>query len=48
MDKLASHGYHVRSGHLGFVVGTKKDSELSYGKLQLWQQRPLLNPGAPL
>lgn len=48
IDKLASYGYDVRSGSLGAVVGTKKDFEMSYGKLQLRQQRPLFNPVAPL
>lgn len=44
MDKLASRGYDVRSGSLGVLVGTKKDFEMSYKKLQ----RPLFNPVAPL
>lgn len=48
IDKLASYGYDVRSGSLGVIVGTKKDFEMSYGKLQLRRQRPLFNPVAPL
>lgn len=48
IDKLASYGYDVRSGSLSVIVGTKKDFEMSYGKLQLRQQRPLFNPVAPL
>lgn len=48
IQKLASYGYDVRSGSLDVIVGTKKDFEMSYGKLQLRQQRPLFNPVAPL
>ncbi|KAL3048261.1 hypothetical protein OYC64_006938 [Pagothenia borchgrevinki] len=48
IQKLASYGYDVRSGSLDVVVGTKNDFEMSYGKLQLRQQRPLFNPVAPL
>nr|XP_046235635.1 transcription termination factor 2, mitochondrial-like isoform X2 [Scatophagus argus] len=48
IQKLASYGYHVQSGSLDVIVGTKKDFEMSYGKLQLRQQRPLFNPVAPL
>lgn len=48
VQKLASYGYDVRSGSLDVIVGTKKDFEMSYGKLQLRQQRPLFNPVAPL
>lgn len=48
IDKLASHGYDVRSGSLAVIVGTKKDFEASYGKLRLRQPRPLFNPVAPL
>ncbi|XP_033470196.1 transcription termination factor 2, mitochondrial-like [Epinephelus lanceolatus] len=47
-QKLASYGYNVRSGSLDVIVGTKKDFEMTYGKLQLRQQRPLFNPVAPL
>ncbi|KAM9845648.1 transcription termination factor 2, mitochondrial-like [Aulostomus maculatus] len=48
IQKLASHGYDVRCGSLDVIVGTKKDFEMSYSKLQLRQQRPLFNPVAPL
>lgn len=48
IHKLASYGYDVRSGSLGVIAGTKKDFEMSYGKLRLRQQRPLFNPVAPL
>ncbi|XP_029969733.1 transcription termination factor 2, mitochondrial-like [Salarias fasciatus] len=48
IHKLASHGYDVRSGSLDVIVGTKKDFETSYSKLQLRRQRPLFNPVAPL
>ncbi|KAL7370596.1 hypothetical protein ABVT39_005110 [Epinephelus coioides] len=47
-QKLASYGYDVRSGSLDVIVGTKKDFEMTYGRLQLRQQRPLFNPVAPL
>ncbi|KAA8580320.1 hypothetical protein FQN60_005855 [Etheostoma spectabile] len=47
-QKLASYGYDVRSGSLDVIVETKKDFEMSYGKLPLRQQRPLFNPVAPL
>ncbi|XP_042367583.1 transcription termination factor 2, mitochondrial-like [Plectropomus leopardus] len=48
IQKLASYGYDVRSGSLDVIVGTKKDFETTYGRLQLRQQRPLFNPVAPL
>uniref|UniRef100_A0A3Q2NU87 Transcription termination factor 2, mitochondrial-like n=1 Tax=Fundulus heteroclitus TaxID=8078 RepID=A0A3Q2NU87_FUNHE len=48
IQKLASYGYDVRSGSLDVIVGTKKDFETSYAKLNLRQQRPLFNPVAPL
>lgn len=48
VQKLASYGYDVRSGSLDVIAGTKKDFEMSYGKLRLRQQRPLFNPVAPL
>ncbi|XP_030639709.1 transcription termination factor 2, mitochondrial-like [Chanos chanos] len=48
IQKLASYGYDVRTGSLDVIVGTKKDFEMSYGKLQLRQERPLYNPVAPL
>ncbi|XP_005800067.3 transcription termination factor 2, mitochondrial-like [Xiphophorus maculatus] len=48
IQKLASYGYDVHSGSLDVIVGTKKDFEMSYAKLNLRQQRPLFNPVAPL
>ncbi|XP_056133953.1 transcription termination factor 2, mitochondrial-like [Lampris incognitus] len=48
VQKLASYGYDVRCGSLDVITGTKKDFELSYGKLNLRQLRPLFNPVAPL
>ncbi|KAF6736652.1 Transcription termination factor 2, mitochondrial [Oryzias melastigma] len=48
IQKLASYGYDVRSGSLDLIVGTKKDFEMTYTKLNLRQQRPLFNPVAPL
>lgn len=48
IHKLGSYGYDVRCGSLDVIVGTKKDFEMSYGRLQLRQQRPLFNPVAPL
>lgn len=48
IHKLASYGYDVRSGSLDVIVGTKKDFEMSYSRLQLRPRRPLFNPVAPL
>ncbi|XP_073707025.1 transcription termination factor 2, mitochondrial isoform X1 [Garra rufa] len=48
IQKLRSFGYDVRSGSLEVLNGTKKDFEMSYGKLRLRQERPLFNPVAPL
>ncbi|KAG7454767.1 hypothetical protein MATL_G00263170 [Megalops atlanticus] len=48
MQKLRSYGYDVRTGSLEALNGTKKDFEMSYGRLQLRQERPLFNPVAPL
>lgn len=48
IQKLRSHGYDVRTGSLEVLNGTKKDFEVSYGKLQLRRERPLFNPVAPL
>lgn len=48
VHKLASYGYDMRAGSLDVIVGTKKDFEMSYGKLRLRRQRPLFNPVAPL
>lgn len=48
IHKLAAYGYDVRSGSLDVIVGTKKDFEMSYSRLQLRPRRPLFNPVAPL
>ncbi|XP_056334962.1 transcription termination factor 2, mitochondrial [Danio aesculapii] len=46
--KLRSYGYDVHSGSLDVLNGTKKDFEMSYGKLRLRRERPIFNPVAPL
>ncbi|GLD60734.1 transcription termination factor 2, mitochondrial [Lates japonicus] len=48
IQRLKMHGYDVRTGSLEVLSGTKKDFEMSYGKLQLRRERPLFNPVAPL
>ncbi|XP_029379441.1 transcription termination factor 2, mitochondrial [Echeneis naucrates] len=48
IQRLKAHGYDVRTGSLEVLNGTKKDFEMSYGKLQLRRERPLFNPVAPL
>ncbi|KAM7396436.1 hypothetical protein PAMP_019473 [Pampus punctatissimus] len=48
LHRLRAHGYNVRTGSLEVLNGTKKDFEMSYGKLQLRRERPLFNPVAPL
>ncbi|XP_030646754.1 transcription termination factor 2, mitochondrial [Chanos chanos] len=48
IQKLRSYGYDIRTGSLEVLNGTKKDFEMSYGKLQLRRERPLFNPVAPL
>ncbi|XP_054633707.1 transcription termination factor 2, mitochondrial [Dunckerocampus dactyliophorus] len=48
IQRLKSHGYDVRTASLDVLNGTKKDFEMSYGKLQLRRERPLFNPVAPL
>ncbi|XP_036376282.1 transcription termination factor 2, mitochondrial [Megalops cyprinoides] len=48
IQKLRSYGYDVRTGSLEALNGTKKDFEMSHGRLQLRQERPLFNPVAPL
>lgn len=48
IQRLKSHGYDVRTGSLEVLNGTKKDFEMSYGKLQLRRERPIFNPVAPL
>lgn len=48
IQRLKSHGYDARTGSLEVLNGTKKDFEMSYGKLQLRRERPIFNPVAPL
>lgn len=48
IQKLRAGGYNVRTGSLEVLNGTKKDFEMSYGKLKVRAQRPLFNPVAPL
>lgn len=48
IQRLKMHGYDIRTGSLDVLNGTKKDFEISYGKLQLRRERPLFNPVAPL
>ncbi|XP_017274415.1 transcription termination factor 2, mitochondrial [Kryptolebias marmoratus] len=48
IQRLKAHGYDVRTGSLDVLNGTKKDFEMSFGKLQLQRERPLFNPVAPL
>ncbi|KAM3870278.1 transcription termination factor 2, mitochondrial [Diretmus argenteus] len=48
IQRLRAHGYDIRTGSLEVLNGTKKDFEMSYGKLQLQRERPLFNPVAPL
>ncbi|KAM9853944.1 transcription termination factor 2, mitochondrial [Aulostomus maculatus] len=48
IQRLRGAGYDVRTGSLDVVNGTKKDFEMSCGKLQLRRERPLFNPVAPL
>ncbi|KAI4825065.1 hypothetical protein KUCAC02_020764 [Chaenocephalus aceratus] len=48
IQRLRVHGYDVRTGSLEVLNGTKKDFEMSYGKLHLRSERPIFNPVAPL
>lgn len=48
IQKLRSFDYDVRSGSLEVLDGTKKEFEMSYGKLHLRRERPFFNPVAPL
>lgn len=48
IQRLRAHRYDVTAGSLEVLNGTKKDFEMSYGKLQLRRERPLFNPVAPL
>nr|XP_020498375.1 transcription termination factor 2, mitochondrial-like isoform X1 [Labrus bergylta] len=48
LQRLRSYGYDVRTGSLQVLNGTKKDFEVSCGRLQIRRERPLFNPVAPL
>ncbi|KAM9754439.1 transcription termination factor 2, mitochondrial [Menidia menidia] len=48
IQRLKARGYDVRTGSLDVLNGTKKDFEVSFGRLQLRRERPLFNPVAPL
>uniref|UniRef100_A0A1A8ID99 mTERF domain containing 3 n=2 Tax=Nothobranchius kuhntae TaxID=321403 RepID=A0A1A8ID99_NOTKU len=48
IQRLTARGYDVRTGSLDVLNATKKDFEMSFGKLQLRRERPLFNPVAPL
>ncbi|XP_072241274.1 transcription termination factor 2, mitochondrial [Leuresthes tenuis] len=48
IQRLRARGYDIRTGSLDVLNGTKKDFEMSFGKLQLRRERPLFNPVAPL
>ncbi|NXA47686.1 MTEF2 factor, partial [Nothocercus julius] len=48
IKKLSALGYNVRSGTLETLNGTKKDFEVSYGKIQSKKERPMFNPVAPI
>ncbi|NXD10034.1 MTEF2 factor, partial [Nothocercus nigrocapillus] len=48
IKKLSALGYNVRSGTLQTLNGTKKDFEVSYGKIQSKKERPMFNPVAPI
>ncbi|KAG7333329.1 hypothetical protein KOW79_003464 [Hemibagrus wyckioides] len=48
IQKLQSYGHDIRTGSLELLNGTKKDFEMSCGKLLLRRERPLFNPVAPL
>nr|XP_020659304.1 transcription termination factor 2, mitochondrial [Pogona vitticeps]XP_020659305.1 transcription termination factor 2, mitochondrial [Pogona vitticeps]XP_020659306.1 transcription termination factor 2, mitochondrial [Pogona vitticeps]XP_020659307.1 transcription termination factor 2, mitochondrial [Pogona vitticeps]XP_020659308.1 transcription termination factor 2, mitochondrial [Pogona vitticeps] len=48
IKKLDSIGFHLKSGTLEYLSGTKKEFEATYGKVQEKKERPLFNPVAPL
>lgn len=48
IQRLKLRGYDAKTGSLDILSGTKKDFEMSFGKLQLIRERPLFNPVAPL
>ncbi|XP_014125467.1 transcription termination factor 2, mitochondrial isoform X2 [Zonotrichia albicollis] len=48
IKKLSALGYDIKSGNLESLNGTKKDFEVTYGKIQSKKERPIFNPVAPL
>lgn len=48
IKKIASLGYNIKYMHLEQLIGTKKDFEVSFNKIQPKTPRPLFNPVAPL
>ncbi|XP_054024089.1 transcription termination factor 2, mitochondrial [Dryobates pubescens] len=48
IKKLSALGYDVKSGNLESLNGTKKEFEVSYGKIQSKEERPIFNPVAPI
>uniref|UniRef100_A0AAQ4R7A5 Mitochondrial transcription termination factor 2 n=1 Tax=Gasterosteus aculeatus aculeatus TaxID=481459 RepID=A0AAQ4R7A5_GASAC len=48
IQRLRVYGYDIRTGSLEVLNGTKKEFEMSYGKLMLRRERPIFNPVAPL
>ncbi|NXB69526.1 MTEF2 factor, partial [Donacobius atricapilla] len=48
IKKLSALGYDIKSGNLESLNGTKKDFEVTYGKIQSKEERPIFNPVAPL
>nr|XP_034984361.1 transcription termination factor 2, mitochondrial [Zootoca vivipara] len=48
MKKLDAIGYSLKGRTLEYLNGTKKDFEVTYGKIQDKKERPIFNPVAPL
>lgn len=48
IKKLSALGYDIKSGTLESLNGTKKDFEVTYGKIQSKKERPIFNPVAPI
>lgn len=48
IKKLSASRYNIKQGSLEPLNGTKKEFEVSYGKIHLKKERPLFNPVAPL
>ncbi|XP_008841339.1 transcription termination factor 2, mitochondrial [Nannospalax galili] len=48
IKKLNSLGYRIKDGNLSNLIGTKKEFEANFGKMQAKKERPLFNPVAPL